>query len=486
MACALLLAPAAQAAIQVGAITLPSGGDLGVNAPAEVSVQWNRVSGPGDDVVRIEANPAGRLTFDPAPGCTWEDPHYDCEVGSGNVGSFTFSVRGAAIGGFNLSAVGLNSGTTVQSVSGNVYSSGDLTVAKTLASPAGNPLTGESMRFELRPRLAPGAMDVPVGGIIPVTDDLPATAADGFVISNVSTSSGVPSNQRVCNTVAQANASRTLTCSFSGPFTAAQFNSAMISIYGTSRSSGGFFNTAAVGASGQYVDVNPANNTDSVAYSVDAASDLAISASASSPLGTSAARMGGNGSWAFNLRPSNSGPLAVPAGAVAKAVLPADWTLDLGALPAYCSAAPGSLTLDTGNSGTGYNSGTHYSSQRGTWTGTLVTCTLPAQAQGYWPAIPLSGTLPNPAANTDGYIPMLVEVPPAPSTLRDRLPTNNGTTVRWYLAPEAADLTMWKTKTPALVRPGDTRTSSMRVYNAGPAVTSYDAANPVRVIDWLD
>ena len=481
LAIAALLVPAANAAIQTGQVDIPS--SIGMNMEAEVAVEWVRVAGVGDDVVRIEVPPVNgerRLTFLPTPGCTENAPYLDCNV-SGNGGLLTIKVEGAKVGGFSVTAWGRNSGTSVQSQSSNVYSSGDITVRKTLELPAaGNPLSGEQMRFDLHPDIA--GMKLPEDATITLTDNLPGDATTGFDVSNVAFTGTVPGAQISCNTVADANSSRKLTCTLTGPLSTAQINGATIQVSGVTRSSGSFFNTASIGAAGEYMDSNPANNTVSVPYDVDAASDLTVRASTDSALGTNVAPMGGNGSYTFNLRASNNGPLNAPAGTVVKTVLPVDWSLVT--YPPYCDVTSGgSLTLDATNSGNGYNSGQHNRAQNGTWTGTLLTCTLPAGAQGDWSDLPIKVTLPNPAALINGYLPMVIEPPAA---LRDHAPTNNGTTLRWWLAPEAADLQMWKVKYPSLVELGGIRTTDMTVYNAGPAVAEYTPANPVRVVDWLD
>src|SRR5690606_3608858 len=135
------------------------------------------------------------------------------------------------------------------------------------------------MRFDLTPRIAVlDGMDLPAGASIVVTDTLPGNAAEGFLINTTGSSvvfnTTVPGGQRSCNTVANANSTRTLTCTFTGPLTLAQINSTTIQIHGTSRSSGNFFNNASIGAAGEYVDSNSANNTVSLPYDVDAASDL--------------------------------------------------------------------------------------------------------------------------------------------------------------------------------------------------------------------
>ncbi len=481
LAVATLMAPAAQAMIRAEQVNVPF--TIGLGQEVTVTVPWVRVVGATPDLIRIElASATSALSFAASnPGCNTSGIYLDCAV-SGASGQITFNVEGAHLGPFNIRAWGVDNPANQAipaSQSGDVYNSGDLTVVKTKPVPAGNPLSGEPMRFDLTPNIAPGGMDLPINSSIVVDDILPGSASLGFVVDSFNFLGSVPAGQRNCAQV-MVGSNRVLRCTFTGPLTVNDINSTTIQVNGHSMSSGSFTNTVSIGASGQYVDANGSNNTASLNYSVNAASDLTIRANTDTPMGSSGTRISGNVARDFILTPINNGPLTAPAGTVIKTVIPADWTIN--SVPAYCTiTSGGSVTLNAGNSGTGYTNGQHAANQSGTFTGQLVTCTPPGtQAVGNWPNIPIRVTPPNQTA--DGYLPMVIEPPGA---LPDYLPTNNGTTVRWWLTPEAADLQMWKTKT-GLVAPGGTRTSTMNVYNDGPTAATYDTTHPIRVIDWLD
>ena len=459
-------APAAQAAVVANSVS--SAPDIGIAQDVNVTVNWTRIGGAGDDITVVIPAQLEIVPLTIPAGCAYTAPNMVCTAPAGATGSIVFPVRGKTIGGFNLLATGTNPPSAA--FSGNVRNAGDLTIAKALTLPAvGNPLAGGLSTFELTPNVAAGGNDVPVGGSVIVTDNLPGTAATGFLMTANATFVGIVPT---CTAFATANASRTLTCTYNGAFTAAQLNASRINVTGRTAGQGGYINTASISAgSTQYIDINSSNNTATLPYNTDAATDLAvlITTTIGNSLGTASA---GNSNQTITLRVNNNGPVAAPAGAVVETVVPLGFTL--GALPAGCSAIAGGLTIAAP-----VNGGT----QTGTWNGTKVTCLVGALAVGNNSQFVLPVTLPN-TALAGLYLPAVVT--PAAGEA-DGVPENNKGTVRYWVTPSAADLGLAKSKTPALVAPGGVFTTTLTITNRGPETANYGGAyGPLRVVDYLD
>ena len=87
---------------------------------------------------------------------------------------------------------------------------------------------------------------MPVGGSIIVTDNLPGNATTGFVLSSVTFSGPLTP---ACNTVANANSTRTLTCTYTAagsPITRADLSNSRINVTGSTKSYGGMPRDAAL------------------------------------------------------------------------------------------------------------------------------------------------------------------------------------------------------------------------------------------------
>lgn len=463
------MAPAAKAAVTATQVTTAP--DIGIGQDVNVTVDWTRTSAGGDTVTvvipaQLQANPPA-----PPAGCTYTAPNMVCSTSAGSSGTVTFPVRGITAGGFNLTATGTSGPPAA--FSGNVRNAGDLTVGKVMTVPAaGNPLTGASSTFRLTPNIAAGGNNVPVGGSIVITDNLPDSAATGFVVTGITF--GGPLTP-ACTAVATANSSRVLSCTYTAggsPITAAQLNSSWIDVSGTTRSFGSFVNTATVSSANTlYIDLAAGNNSASLNYNTEPATDLA--ATITSTLSNSAASPSpGLSSQTITIGVTNNGPMASAAGAVVETIVPAGFTL--GTLPAGCTSTPASsLTISPPVSG---------GTVTGTWNGTKVSCTTASTLNtGASATFAIPVTLDN-VRRTGEYLPAVLTLPAGQD---DGQPNNNSATRRYWMAPSAADLGLSKSK-PSKVAPGQTINTTLTVTNRGPETVSWDASHPLRVVDWLD
>ncbi|MFO1326127.1 MAG: SdrD B-like domain-containing protein [Rubrivivax sp.] len=452
---ALLLPVAgAQAQVAVNQILFPS--NVGRLLDVSVAIDWTRTSGAAA-VIQTVIPP--QLSIEPPAlpaGCVSTvvagSPAVDCTVPAGAAGAsgtLTFQVRGAALGSFSLVATG--TGGSSASNTGTVRSSGELTVLKSKL-PVGNLLPGQSTTFTLQPQLAAGADDLPAGSQITLTDQLPGTATDFGV-------TGVGAGIASCNSAAAANASRTLSCTLTGPLTVAQVNAVSITVTGAPGTTGTFTNvgsTAAVNPG--YFDLNPDNNTANVNYTVDAGGD--VQAAGSFP--SAAVATGSAHTLTLGFR--NNGPTAVPAGGTVSTTLPAGFTVV--SLPAGCSGPATGVALGAP---------------------ALLTCTAGAAAVGSTQnfAIPLL----MPAAPASGSFTVTVAMP---AGLGDAVPVNDSLVLPWAVVPPFADLRAAKSKSPASgpIAPGSTVTTTLTVTNdsasTDPAAWSASGgATPLRVVDYL-
>lgn len=439
----LAFAGAAQAQVTVNSINVPT--NIGRGQDVNVDIAWLRTSSAAATIsTPLPAQVQVAPPVLPA-GCVLNAGSVDCTVPPGvatDTGTITFQVRGAALGGFNLTATA--TGGSSASVSSNVTSAGDLTVLKSKTNPVGNPLAGQVTTFRLVPNIAAGD-DVPAGASIVVTDNLPGTSTD-FNLTAVGSTGLAPS----CNTAAAANSSRTVTCTYNGPFTVAAFNASTLTLTGTPGNIGTFANVASIASSNSnYYDSDSTNNLSNLNYTVDPASDLQAQGSFTSGLVLT------NTSATLTLTYRNNGPLNVPAGGTIATVIPAGFTV--GALPAGCA-----------------------STGAGPWT---ITCTAGAVNSGSTQAFALP--LTTPATPTSGNFPITV-TPPA--GFADANLANNSVNVPYNVVAPYASLTAAKSKTPGGPQPeGTVVTTTLRVVNnpLSPSDATYDAAHPLRIVDYL-
>lgn len=448
------MAYGATAQAQVVASSVTSVPDVGRGQDVNVTIGWTRTATATGDKITIPIPP--QLTVNPpAPpaGCAYTASNMVCNVpdgSSGDTGTITFQVRGLALGGYNLTATGTS--TPAASFSGTVRSTGDIIIGKARTAPAGNPVAGGAVVFKLTPQIASGD-DVPADATIVVTDNLPGTATD-FTLTAVTLAGPAAS----CNTIANANSTRTLTCTYSGPFTRAQLNASTITLTGTASNNGAFTNTASIQSGNvEYFDANPGNNDAVVNYTVDPGTDIeALGAfpSTGQIIGTAQTLV---------LTHKNNGPLASPAGGLVQTIVPSTFTL--GTLPAGCTQAPGPLIV----SGTTYN-------------GTLVSCPVGALAVNAQQSFSLPLTMP--AAPESSSFPVVVTPPPGHS---DANTGNNSLLLPYQIVNPYADLSAGKSKSHTGPQaPGTVVTTTLTIRNAAasPSPATYDAAHPLRIVDY--
>ena len=433
------------ASITLNSLSFPS--NIGRGEDVNVDIAWVRTNTAASTfTVPLPANVQVAPPTLPS-GCTFAAPVVSCSVAAGAGGSggtTTFQVRGAVVGGFSLTAS--SAGSADASNSGNVTSGGDLTVAKTKASPAGNPTVGQSTVFRLTPNLAL-ADDVPAGASIVVTDSLPGTSTD-FNLTSVGFTGLTPS----CNSVAAANASplRALICTYSGPFTVAAFNASTILVTGTPGNFGAFTNIGSIATGNtNYFDSNSGNNVSNLNYTVDPGSDLEAQGSfPSTPVLLGSAQT-------LTLTYRNNGPLNAPAGGTVSTVVPAGFTV--GAVPAGCT-----------KTGVGP---------------TTVTCTASAVNNGNVQSFAIPLTMP--AAPVGGNF--VVSITP-PTGFGDAVSANNSVNVPYNVVAPSTDLAASKSKTPGGPQPpGTVVTTTLTVTNsaASASAASYTVAQPLRIVDYL-
>jgi uncharacterized repeat protein (TIGR01451 family) len=444
-----------QVVAQVVATSVASVTDLGRNQIVGVSINWSRtVTAVGD---KITMPVPAQLTINPPvppAGCVYIAPNMICDVPDGAVGdsgTINFNVKGLALGGFNLTATGTS--PPAATFSGTVRSTGDIIVGKVKTSPAGNPITGGTIIFTLTPKI-PSGDDVPAGASIIVTDNLPGTSTD-FSLSAVNFTGLTPS----CNTTVNANATRTLTCTYNGAFTIAQLNASSIILTGTPANSGSFTNTVSVATgNSNYFDADPSNNIANVSYVVDPGTD--IQALGSFP---AAAQIVG-AAQTLVLTHKNNGPLANPANGLVETIVPVTFTI--GALPGGCTQTPAqSLTVGAT-----------------TFNGTLISCTISAIAVGAQQSFSIPLTMP--LAPEASNFPVVV-TPPAGRG--DANLANNSILLPYQIVNPFADLRASKSKSPGGPQPSGTVVTSTMTVRNDPASTSaaaYDATHPLRIVDY--
>ena len=312
------------------------------------------------------------------------------------------------------------------------------------------------MTFALTPRILAGGDDVPLGASIVVTDNLPGTTTD-FSLTNVNRSGGLAPS---CTATATANTSRTLVCTYNGPFTIAQLNASTITLTGTAGNNGSFLNTASVvSGSVNYFDAELSNNTADVSYVVDPGTDIqALGAfpSAAQVVGTP---------QTLAITYKNNGPLASSAGGVVETIVPTTFTI--GTLPAGCVATPGQSLTITPN----------------TYSGTLVRCTAAAVAVGASQGFSIPLTMP--AAPEASSFPVIATPPPG---LGDANLGNNSLLLPYQIVQPFADLSASKSKTPTGPQPpGTVVTNTLTIKNEGTSTdpATYSGTQPLRIVDFV-
>lgn len=198
-----------------------------------------------------------------------------------------------------------------------------------------------------------------------------------------------------------------------------------------------------------------ANNTATDNVTVNPGLDLQITQDAPSP---SSANAGGS-AMTFVLRPSNLGPYAATTGANVTFPLPADFTLTsaTGTNGWTCSSAGTPITVTCSLAGS-MVSGTNSVL-------TIVTGTPPTVTAST--AFTLTGTV---AVNASGPT--------------DPIAANNTAARTVTVTPIGLDLSVGKTKTPALVAEGATLTTTINIASAAGGVQA--AAGTITVTDVLD
>jgi uncharacterized repeat protein (TIGR01451 family) len=346
--CALLLATAslpAAAQVAVNQILFPS--NIGRALAATVSIDVVHTGSASGDVT-IALPP--QLTADapaPASGCVAvgsPTTSIVCTVAAGAAGdhnTLTFDVRGVQVGSFNLAAT---SSSSSASNTGTVRESGEITVAHSKL-PAGNPAIGQTVVFSFGARIAAGGDALPSGAVLTLSDQLPGLSAN-FSVTDISSNSSNAS----CNSAANADSSRTVTCNIAGPLSLAQVNAISITVTGTHGSSGNFVNVVSVLAQpSAYFDQDSSNNTSNLAYTVGAGS--ADVAAQGSFIGSAVAT---GSTQVLTLNYFNNGPSNLPSGGRISTTLPAGFRVN--SLPAGCSgpavgallASPTALNCGTG------------------------------------------------------------------------------------------------------------------------------------------
>jgi uncharacterized repeat protein (TIGR01451 family) len=455
----LLPSTAAWAAVAVTGVQVPE--NVGLQMPFQAEFFVNR-TGSSDHTFTVSLPSQSEVAAGGLPaGCTQSGALLSCTISAAGASMLALQLVSTEIGGFNITARGTDGIPISQSLT--IQRSGDLTVGKSKISPTGDVIAGEAMEFLLSPKIQPGVSgaagsDVPAGTSIVVTDTLPP----GF-------SDATPTFAGRTPTCAQSG--QVLTCTYSGPFTVAQFNASTITVKGKQGAgNGGFTNAASIAlGSGAYMERDNTNNTSRVDYPVTPGSD--IEALGNFPAGPHA--VGDASDKTLTITYKNNGPMPSVGGTV-QTVIPS--TFDF--IPATdlppgknCTAVENSsLTVPAG--------GTSYS-------GWVVTCPVAgtvavAGSQDF----PITVRLP--AAPLSGSFPVLV-TPPA--GLADANPGNNHIPLPFQVLPPFSNLALTKSKSPGSgpQKPGTVITNTLTITNSANSSSplTYSSANPLRVVDYL-
>ena len=452
---AVLLGAQAQAALTVTSIDIPA--RVGRGQTTAVAVNYTRASGTAPETVVADVPALLEITAPLPAGCTLAGAAGSAQTltcagvdpgAIGNSGSFSFNVRGRSLGGGNVSASNAGPPASSASDSFSVVSGGDLTVAKSIA-PGNVLINGQTATFTLTPALSGDT--VPAGATVTVTDQLPGTAAE-FSLT------GITAAGYACNSVVDANATRNVVCTVTGPLASL----GPITVVGrpTLNGAGGLVNTASIAADGvNYIDIASNNNLAQVSFSVEPGSDPR-------PGGSFPAQAVAGSAQTLSVFFVNDGPQTITGGQLRVAV-PTGFTL--GVLPAGCS-----------NSGAGTVAGI---------SGTVLTCTSGTVASGGSQGFLLPLTVPA-TAQTGNFGLEVVTGPGGslPGGLTDANTANNQALVPYTIVPPYADLSLSKAKTSGPLAVGAAITNTIVVTNGGIAAAVYSAASgatPLRVVDTM-
>jgi uncharacterized repeat protein (TIGR01451 family) len=445
----------AHAALTINSIDVPTRIGRGQTVQSLVSV--TRASGSGAETVTI-ASPAELEIIAPLPaGCALAGAAGAAQTltcaavdpgAVGASGSFSFSLRGLALGGGNLSASNAGPPPSSASDSFTVVSGGDLSLAKTVA-PGTVFINGQSPTFTLTPAL--GGDSIPAGATVTVSDQLPGSTSE-FTLTTV-TAPGYS-----CNSVAAANAARLLTCTATGPLASL----GPIGLQGrlTLAGAGGLRNNASVAPDGvNYIDTASGNDTAFVDFTINHGADPR-------PTGSFPATALVGSAQSLSIAYVNNGPESTTGGQV-RVAIPAGFAL--GVLPAGCV-----------NSGAGSVNGV---------AGTLVSCTSGTVTSGGSQTFVLPLTTPAAAQSGNFGVEVVTGAGASlPGGVTDADTTNNQILVPYQIVPPYADLSLTKTKTAGPLAAGAAIVNTIVVRNAGVAAAVYSdaaGATPLRVVDTL-
>ncbi|KRG63204.1 hypothetical protein ABB26_13070 [Stenotrophomonas humi] len=447
-------------------VNLPPNMGEGIDTPLTIS--WLRTAADaGQTSISVVLPPSVDFVPPASPGamdCTYATASntVTCPIAPGNTvnapsGSVGFSIRARQLGSFNLTATSSTSPTPATGTT-TVRETGNLQVTKRLISPDnGQGATGGTATFEVDPQIAAGGSNLPAGAKIEVTDQLPNDAAN--VVTSITPTPG--GGNPVCETVAKANSSRSFTCVYTGPMTAAQFNAAKITVVMRTNGLGTHTNNASIATvNDNYFDADPNDNSGSASYNIVLGTDIeALVSFPSQPLEVNTAQN-------LVLTYKNNGPQTSTVGGTVSTIIPDGFVI--GTLPVGCSLEAGKqLTV----------SGTSY-------TGTLVTCDAGVVASGG--SKPFTIPLTMPPTGTDGRFPV-VATPPA--ALKDWNEANNSVLAPYQINEPYTDIGLTKTKNPSSgpVSPGAPITSSFSVSNGmnSTSAASYTPAQPLYVVDYM-
>ena len=200
-------------------------------------------------------------------------------------------------------------------------------------------------------------------------------------------------------------------------------------------------------------DPDPSNNSPVASVAVDPGADLAVTQDPTAPNPASS-----GGLVTFVLRPSNNGPYPASAGANVTFPLPAGFA----------------VTSATGSAGWSC-----------AWAGAppTVTCTFAGSlAAGASGVLTIAATAPTVATST-AFNNITATIAPNAGGPVDPTASNNTASRNLSVAPDGVDLSITKSKSPALAALGANITSTIVVANAGPRTA---ASGTITVVDALD
>lgn len=317
-----------------------------------------------------------------------------------------------------------NAGNNSLSIAPTVRNGADLTVTKDDGLPDNTMTAGGIITYTL----AVNNNGPDAAGAMTLTDTLPP--ASDFQYQSASGTSW-----------SCAHTSPTVTCNYTGPEVTGPLPQVTVTGRVIRQSSGTLTNSANVALSGSSVlDPNTGNNVTSVVTNINEGSDMR--ADKSMP-----ALIVEDTQVTVTLTVYNDGPLSVSGTSISDTFA---GNFILGAMPSGCSANGQTVTCVTGTLAAGQSRAFAIPVTADTVTG---------------------GTQINSATLT------------LPNGLADPNMANNTSNASYSIVPPTADLRPTKTKGPNPVKAGENMTSTITVYNDGPAVLNYAPGTPLRVTD---